>query len=88
MEVISMAKSVTPETPEDGVRVELMTLGGEIKSVLLNGDHTVRAALIAGGFNPTSEVRVNGNTFKGDDEFENGDKAMVLAGEKVKGGSV
>jgi len=81
-----MARSATPENPEDGIRVELMTLGGEIKSVLLNGDHTVRAALIAGGFNPNSEVRVSGNVYKGDDEFDNGDKAMVLAGEKVKGG--
>lgn len=82
-----MATRAHAEDPEEGIRVELMTLGGEIKSVLLNGAHTVADALRAAGFPENSEVRIKGEIYKGDDELEDGDKAMVLAGAKVKGGN-
>ena len=81
-----MAKSVQDQE-QDTIRVSIMTIGGEIKSVLLNGDRTVAAALRAGGFPENAEVRVAGNTYKGDDELEDGDEATVLAGAKVKGGN-
>ena len=81
-----MAKHNTPEAVET-FKVELMTLGGEVKTVLLNGDHTVAAALSAAGMDPNAEVRCNGEVYKGDDEVESGDSLFVLAAEKPKGGA-
>ena len=81
-----MAKHNTPDTVET-FTVDLLTLGGEVKKVLLNGDHTVAAALAAAGMDPDAEVRCNGEKYQGDDEVESGDSLFVMAGEKPKGGS-
>jgi sulfur carrier protein ThiS len=77
--------AIKAQSPE--IRVEVMSLGGEVKTVLLNGSHTVADALNAAGLPENSEVRCNGEVYSGNDEVENGDSLMVLAGEKPKGGS-
>lgn len=81
-----MASHNTP-ADVDFIDVQVGTIGGTVKTVRLNGDRTVRALLIAAGFPEDCEVKINGETYKGDDTVEAGDNATVLQGERVKGGS-
>lgn len=85
-EVITLATRSEQTNPET-ITVHVGSIGGIVKSVILNGDRSVSAALAAAGFPADSEVRVGGENFKGEDLLEEGDTAIVLAGEKVKGGS-
>lgn len=81
-----MATHATPTTPEI-FTVKIITIGGIVKEVALNGEHTVYAALEAAGMDSSAEVRCNNEVYKGEDLVDNGDQLFVMAGEKPKGGS-
>jgi len=77
----------TKEVQEDvdTIRVDIGAIGSEVKTVILNGDRTVSAALTAAHFDSDLEVRVNGDSFSGSDTVEDGDNLIVVNQEKVKG---
>ena len=79
-----MARSATPSETST-IRVNLGTIGGTVKTVLLAPDATVRDALAAGEYPTDSEVRCNGSVYQGDDQLDDEDTLIVLAGAKVKG---
>ena len=76
------------EPTDDYIKVELCTIGGEAKTVTLNGDRTVKAALLAGGFNGNEEVRVGGENYLPTDTVEDKDSMIVVNQEKPKGASL
>lgn len=66
--------------------IKIGTLGGEMKELALEAGATVSDALEAAGYPSDSEVRCRGEVYKGADVLEEGDRLIVLAGEKIKGG--
>ena len=73
------------EPAEDTIRVEIGAIGSEMKTIVLNGDRTVEAVLIAAGYPSDLEVRVNGENYSGQDLVSEGDSMIVVNQEKPKG---
>lgn len=70
----------------DEIEVKVARTGGEVKTVLLNGDRTVADALDAASisYDENSRIRVNGEEVDLDDVLKDGER-VVLSG-KIKGG--
>lgn len=72
----------------DTIKVDIGAIGSEVKTVQLNGERTISAALAAAGFDSSLEVRVNGEAYSGSDTVEDGDNLIVVNQEKVKGANI
>lgn len=68
----------------DGINVDVVVLGGEVKPLLMANDCTVEDCLTAAGFDTSSTVKVGGTEVALGDHPENGDRLVVT--NKVKGG--
>ena len=75
----------TQEESVEVIKVEIGSIGGTLKQVLLQPGASVADALAAAGFPTDSEVRCSGDVYTGGDTLEDGDTLIVLAGAKVKG---
>lgn len=69
---------------DSGVKVEVLVLGGEVKTVFLGEESTVEDALEAAGVSTSSTVKCRGEVVELNDFVDNGDKLVVT--NKVKGG--
>lgn len=81
-----MAIHKDKEAVEGELVIKIGSLGGEMKELALEAGSTVSDALSAAGFPEDSEVRCSGEVYTGTDSLEDGDRLIVLAGEKIKGG--
>lgn len=75
----------TPEVARDEIIVSIGTLGGTLRTVVLNQEATVADALSVAGLDAGSEVRCNGEVYRGDDKVDQGDTLIVISGAKVQG---
>jgi hypothetical protein len=73
-------------TEESTIRVEIGTLGGEMRSFVVPRGTTVTDLLEKAGYPTDSEVRCNGETYNDGDELVDRDSLIVVAGAKVRGG--
>jgi sulfur carrier protein ThiS len=74
------------ESTGEGIAVKIATFGGQTAEVFLAEDSTVADALTAGGYPAGSEVRVNGEPVSSSDIVDDGDRLLVVAQIKPKGG--
>ena len=73
------------ETAKETMTVKIGTLGGAVTEYELAIGATVADALEVAGFPADAEVRVDGEKFGGADVLEDGNRATVISGAKVKG---
>ena len=69
------------------IEVTITTLGGTSQTLTMPANSSVADVLIAGSYPRDCEVRVNGETYHGNDLVDNGDRLVVVDSVKPKGGS-
>jgi sulfur carrier protein ThiS len=73
------------DTSPETITVKIGALGSAVTEFEFPQGITVAEALEKAGYPSDAEVRVDGETFKGTDVLEDGNRATVLSGAKVKG---
>jgi len=80
-----MARHNEAPSQADAISVEIGTVGGSIKKVLVPVGATVAEALEAADYPANAEVRCSGEVYAGDDVLDDGDVLIVLGSSKPSG---